>query len=359
MQTMSFLWIELFAKLSLLLQAGQACDVGYDFGPSVDAHTTELRTTLTWWTVEPATKANVYLSTAISTACNSGYFGSQFHSDGLGNSSQSLLFSMWDNPHHVGLQNHSEFPFQVLPAGGNCWRNALDASGKSTGVQCGQPWPKKPNASLNVSLHLGVPYEFKLAMTAQNTSGALWEVSFFDPVSNATISVGKIFFVDVPLNLSTTCRSLGRSVDPPTQGLSSYSFLEYFEAPFDFTTFATWSNITAFEPSGTPHPAPGVSTDCCGHTYGTHPTGDFYDFSQHCVPPACDVLELNMMCGPYLKPPESLLKKDPSCREPTLPFRSTLCWGKGSPISLDECFDKRRRHFAQPHLKVSAVDTIV
>ena len=31
-------------------------------------------------------------------------------------------------------------------------------------------------------------------------------------------------------------------------GLSSYTFLEYFEAPFDFTTVATWSNLTAHSP---------------------------------------------------------------------------------------------------------------
>lgn len=352
MQPMFIFWRSPFAKVALLLQAGQACDVGYDFGASGDIHATELRTTLTWWTVEPANQAEVYLSTAISTACNSGYFGAQFHHDEHGNSWQSVLFSMWDNPHHVGLQNHSEFPFQAMPASGNCWRNALDSSGKSTGVQCGQPWPHDSNASVNVSLHFGVPYEFRLAVTAQNKSGALWEVSLFDPVGNIAVSVGKIFFVDVPLKLTTTCRSLGETVDPPTQGLSSYSFLEYFEAPFDFTTFASWSNMTAFEPNGVAHHVPGVTGDCCGHTYGKLPTGDFYDMSKHCGPPDCDTLELNLMCGPYLKPPESLLNKVPSCRQRSLPFRATSCWANGSPRSLHECF-------GQQYSKIGAVDTIV
>jgi hypothetical protein len=253
---------------------------------------------------------------------------------------------MWDNPHHVGLQNNSQFPFQSLPEEGNCWRNALDASGKSTGVQCGEPWPRNKSASVNVSLHFGVPYEFSMAMVAQNESGAVWEVSIFDPIGNSRISVGKMFFVDVPMGLPTTCRSLGRIVNPPTPGLSSYSFLEYFEAPFNYTTFATWSNMTAFEPSGAVHPVSGIVNDCCGHTYGKLPHGDFYDMSSHCVPPACDSLELNMKCGPYLKAPESLLKKIPSCREPR-PRVSTIrerCWQNGSPTSLDHCFGKSHMH---------------
>merc|ERR1712094_155487 len=101
-------------------------------------------------------------------------------------------------------------------------------------------WPQDANASVDINLLFGVPYEFKLAMVAQNSSGALWEVSVFDPVGNSSISVGKIFFVDVPLGLPTTCRALGKSQDPPTHGLGVYSFLEYWQAPFDYTTYATW-----------------------------------------------------------------------------------------------------------------------
>lgn len=238
-------WMRSLTLVAFTLWAARACDVSYDFGPYKDVLATELKVTLTWWTVEPVSKANVYLSTATGTACNSGYFGAQFHP-----TSQSVLFSMWDNPKHVGLQNHSAFKFQSLPAGGNCWRNALDASGKSTGVQCGQPWPHNATASHNVSFQLGAPYEFRLAMTMQNTSGAMWEVTMFDPVRQSTMSVGKIFFVDVPLGLPTTCRALSQSQQPPKQGLASYTFLEYYEAPFDYTTVATWSNFTAFAPDG-------------------------------------------------------------------------------------------------------------
>ena len=95
------------------MSVASACDVSYDFGASKAALATSLKVTLTWWTVEPQQKANVYLSTAIGTSCNSGYFGAQFHP-----ASQSVLFSMWDNPKHVGLQNNSQFPFQALPASG-------------------------------------------------------------------------------------------------------------------------------------------------------------------------------------------------------------------------------------------------
>ena len=76
---------------------------------------------------------------------------------------------------------------------------------------------------MNVTFQMGAPYEFTLAMRMQNASGALWEVSMRDPVLKTTISVGKIFFVDVPLGLPTTCRALGRSQAPPAPGLSSVS----------------------------------------------------------------------------------------------------------------------------------------
>jgi hypothetical protein len=186
------------------------------------------------------------------------------------------MFSMWDNPKHVGLQNNSDFNFRSLSAGGSCWRNALDATGKSTGVQCGQPWPRNKSASHNVCFERGAPYTFTLAMTMQNASGAMWEVSMHDPVVKKTLSVGKISFVDVPLGLPTTCRSLGQSQDPPTQGLSSYTLLEYFEAPFDYTTIATWSNFTAFSSKGAAVAKPDIVKGCCGKTYGT--TSDWWVF---------------------------------------------------------------------------------
>ena len=293
---------------ALLLMMSRACDVSYDFGEYKDVHATSLKVSLTWLTVEPQSKSNVYLSTATGTACNSGYFGAQFHP-----TSQSVLFSMWDNPHHVGLTNNSEFPFQSMPSGGNCWRNALDSSGKSTGVQCGQPWPRNKTASQNVSFVFGAPYEFTLAMTMQNASGAMWEVSMHDPVLKSTMSVGKIFFVDVPLGLPTSCRALGQSQNPPKQGLSSYTFLEYFSPPFDYTTIATWSNFTAFAPNGTGYKPPGVVKDCCGRTYGKPPTGGFLDTSRRCVPSECDELELMMTCGPYVQPSKSAVAANPGC----------------------------------------------
>jgi len=269
-----------------------------------------------------------------------GYFGAQFHPD-----SQSVLFSMWDNPQHVGVQNHSEFKFQSLPAAGNCWRNALDSSGKSTGVQCGQPWPQNASVSHNVSFQFGAPYKFRLAMTMQNASGALWEVTVLDPVVKSTLSVGKIFFVDVPLGLPTSCRTLGQSQSPPTPGLSSYTFLEYFEAPFDYTTMATWSNFTVFAWDGTQIRPPNIVQDCCGRTYGTPPSGGFLDTSRRCVPPECDELELTMMCGPYVKPSSSAVAANPSCLKPPsaaaeVRTRATTrsCWEGKVPSSLDECF---------------------
>jgi hypothetical protein len=92
----------------LLLGVGSstACDVSYDFGNVSSAKATEMEVTLTWWQVTDMTKAGVFMATATGTACNSGYFGAQFHKNGK----SSLLFSMWDAPKH---QNNSEFVFQV------------------------------------------------------------------------------------------------------------------------------------------------------------------------------------------------------------------------------------------------------
>lgn len=306
---------------------------------------TELGVTLTWWTVQPASKASVYLSTAIGTGCNSGYFGAQYHHDANGNSWQSLLFSMWDNPSHVGNTGRDDFPFQGMPAGENCWRNALDSSGKSTGVQCGQPWPNNPKASIKVELEIGVPYEFKMSMRMQNDSGAMWEVTFNDPVHDKLISVGKMFFADKPLGLPAgTCRAFGRSQNPPAVGLSSYTFLEYFAPPFDYTTVASWSDLKVTGPTGTAN-VPDIVQDCCGHTYGTPPTGGFYDTSRKCLPPECDSLELRMMCGPYVHPSKAAFAANPGCKTKMNETRAINglmqdCWEGSPPNSLDECFKK-------------------
>ena len=226
----------LLAGLSSALVHG--CDVSYDFGASRNATATSLSVTLTWWQVLPQpSQPNVYMSTATGTACNSGYFGAQFHSDG----STTLLFSMWDAaaPH----QNNTEFVYQSLPGSPHCHRNALDASGKSTGVQCS---PGLANET--VRLELGVPYVFTMAIVMTNSSGAMWEVTVRDSATDSVTSVGKIFFVDAPMGLpAPVCRTLGRSQDPPTTGLASYTFQEYFAQPRNFVTSATWSDMVAVD----------------------------------------------------------------------------------------------------------------
>jgi hypothetical protein len=192
--------------------------------------------------------------------------------------------------------------------------------------------------SVNISFHFGVPYEFTMAMTMQNASGALWEVTMHDPVHKHNISVGRIFFVDVPLGLPTTCRSLGKTLDPPTKGLSSYSFLEYFEAPFDYTTSASWTRMAAFGADGTEYKVKNIVQDCCGHTYAP---GSYYDTSRRCLPPECDGLELSFSCGPYVQPSLSAMEANPQCNKTisSKPQRSMKdCWKHGSPRSLDDCF---------------------
>lgn len=220
-----------------LIRNGVACDVSYDFGSQKNAIATQLQATLTWWQVTPMDRANVYLSTATGTACNSGYFGAQFHSDG----STTLLFSMWDSP--ANFSHNPEFVFQSLPGNSNCHRNALDSSGKSTGTQCA---PHLGGEKVN--LELGVPYVFTFGIVAQNASGAMWEVSMFDTKHESTISVGKIFFVDEPMGLPKTCRTLGYSQNPPTSGLASYTFMEYFAQPRDYLSAASWSDMKISAP---------------------------------------------------------------------------------------------------------------
>ena len=153
-----------------LLTLARGCDVSYDFGANASAKATSLSVSLTWWQVlaQPS-KPNVFLATATGTACNSGYFGAQVHGDG----SHSLLFSMWDAP--APHRNSSRFEFQGLPASPNCKRNALDASGKSTGVQC-KLATTTPGGGM-APFAMGVPYEFRFGMVAQNASGAEWEQS--------------------------------------------------------------------------------------------------------------------------------------------------------------------------------------
>jgi hypothetical protein len=191
----------------------------------------------------------------------------------------------------------------------------------------------------------GAPYDFRLAMTMQNASGALWEVTMFDPTDRTTMSVGKIFFVDAPLSLPKRCRALGQPQSPPAPGLSAHTFLEYFEAPFDFATIATWSNFTAFSPEqNKAYKVPNIVNDCCGRTYGKPPTGAFLHTSRRCLPPECDDLELTMMCGPFVKPTESMVAANLSCLKADRPQDASPtrgmhdCWRDEPPASLDECF---------------------
>lgn len=288
----------LFATLAL------GCDVSYDFGNSSDAVATSLSATLTWWQVLPQpSKPNVYMSTATGTSCNSGYFGAQFHGDG----STTLLFSMWDAPSY---QNNSEFVFQSLPGSPNCRRNALDASGKSTGVQCA---PGLANAT--VKLELGVPYVFTMQVVASNASGAMWEVSMRHGATQVVTSVGKIFFVDVPMGLpAATCRMLGRSQKPPTTGLASYTFQEYFEQPRYFLTSATWSDLVATNHlgDGATHRPAGIASECCDHGDWRH--GDKINGSSHtCLPPHCASPAIHFSMGPLLTIDEAVLRDNPTC----------------------------------------------
>lgn len=233
---------------TVLLGSSLACNVAYDFGDQEDVVATQMQVTLTWWQVTHRDKANVYLATATGTACNTGYFGAQFHSDGT----TTLLFSMWDAPE---FSPNSDFEFQSLPGSKYCHRNALDSSGKTTGTQCA---PGLGGDTVN--LELGVPYVFTLGIVSQNASGAMWEVTMFDTKLEHTQSVGKIFFVDEPMGLPKTCRTLGKSQKPPTSGLAAYTFMESITQPRDYLSSASWSDMKITSPKQTHHPSKGPSS---------------------------------------------------------------------------------------------------
>jgi len=317
----------------LLASNGLCCDVIYDFGDQDHVIATHMEATLTWWQIMPASMANVYLSTATGTACNSGYFGAQFHSDG----STTLLFSMWDSP---SFSPNPEFVFQSLPASPHCHRNALDATGKSTGTQCA---PDKAE----VSLELGVPYTFTFGIVAQNASGATWEVSMRDPKYDTNISVGRIFFVDMPMGLPVTCRTLGKSQNPPTSGLGAYTFMEYFAQPREYLSAASWSELVVRDgggPDGRVVARPqGIAGECCDH--GDFEHGDRINGSSStCLPPECDSPDIHFVMGPDLKIPSKILVENPTCLGPR-PMEprefgrniGSKCWSGRIPNSLDEC----------------------
>lgn len=323
--------LALLVPATLLLQGLLACDVSYDFGPHVDVIANRLEVTLTWWAATPANMTNVYLSTATGTGCNSGYFGAQFHSDGT----STLLFSMWDSPTFTNSSSfYNRFRFQSLPASGNCKRNALDSSGKSTGVQCSPD--RAPGKS--ESFKLGVPYTFRLAMVEQNASGALWAVDVSNPSSNIVVSIGRIFFVDAPAGLPAgICRSLGKSQHPPVSGLSSYTFMEYFSEPRVFLSMATWGGMQAFASNGTSFPAGNIGANCCDHDQEHNET------STVCLPPQCDTVQLTFAGGPLVPVSQATRAANPSCfSSPKLQGKSMReCWRGHIPSSLSECFGQR------------------
>lgn len=309
------------------------CDVSYKFpANSAGVQLTKMEVTLTWWTVTPSQKANVYLSTATGTGCNSGYFGAQFHSDGT----QLVLFSMWDAPSY---KNSTEWEAQGIPASPNCRRNPLDSTGKSTGVQCAIPAPPGTNGTgtNNVSFSFGVPYTFEFGIIDQNASGALWEVSVFDPSHKNSISVGKMFLVDAPMGLpADKCRGLGTAQAPPTLGPSAYTFMEYYESPTDFVSSATWANMKTTGPQGAVFHASDIVSECCYHDKSHNET------SLKCVPPECDALELRLEAGPLMPVRKSAILANPTCFQPKpLGYRRPAlqdCWRGGPPLSLDQCF---------------------
>jgi hypothetical protein len=320
--------------LLALLATAAACDVNYIFPENSTGVTlTKMEVTLTWWTIQPVSKANVYLSNAAGTGCNSGYFGAQFHSDGT----QMLLFSMWDAPKY---NKSSEWTSQGVPASPNCRRNALDATGKSTGVQCAIPHPTNTSGPNNITLEFGIPYRFALGMVEQNESGALWEVTMWDPARKLSISVGKMFFVDAPMGLDPSkCRGLGKSQIPPVLGPAAYTFMEYYAQPWDYVSAATWSDMVTSGPDGAVFRAEDIASDCCFHDVTHNET------SLKCVPPECDRLELRFEGGPFLPVRHSALQANPTCFHPKpVGFKRPLledCWQGGAPSSLDECFGRQ------------------
>eukprot|EP01063_Lacrimia_lanifica_P024779 TRINITY_DN32621_c0_g1_i1.p1 TRINITY_DN32621_c0_g1~~TRINITY_DN32621_c0_g1_i1.p1 ORF type:complete len:400 (+),score=124.12 TRINITY_DN32621_c0_g1_i1:50-1249(+) len=301
------------AALVMLLwcaSAARACDVFYDFGEyTAGTLATRMDVTLTMWQITPRSMAAVYLSTATGTGCNPGYFGAIFNPN-----KTSLLFSMWDTPApHV---NSTDFEFQGLPASATCKRNALDTTGKTIGVQCGLELPDVGDFAL------GVPYTFTIMMTAQNASGALWEASMHDPVNERTWEIGAMFFVDAPMGLpADQCRSLGHNQNPPSRGLGSYTFMEYFAAPRRYLTVATWSDMTATSPDGRHQYRPvGTGGECCGHS-DPDMGGPENETSMTCQPPQCDSPAITFTCGPHVEIPLSVQEANPTCLKTPPPHR--------------------------------------
>ena len=134
--------------------------------------------------------------------------------------------------------------------------------------------------------------------------------------TGAVTSVGKIFFVDAPMGLpAATCRTLGRSQKPPTTGLASYTFQEYFAQPRNFLTSATWSDMVATDHlrgGGADHRPAGIAAECCDHGDWRH--GDKVNGSSAtCLPPHCASPAIHFSMGPHLTIDENVLRDNPTC----------------------------------------------
>eukprot|EP00966_Prymnesium_polylepis_P332959 7388433-Prymnesium_polylepis.1 len=85
---------------------------------------------------------------------------------------------------------------------------------------------------------------------------------------------------------AATCRTFGKSQNPPTSGLASYTFQEYFAQPRNFLTSATWSDMMATNSKdGAQHRPVGIVSECCDHGDWRH--GDKVNGSSStCLPPS-------------------------------------------------------------------------
>lgn len=192
-----------------------------------------------------------------------------------------------------------------------------------------------------IHLQFGVPYTFVLEVTMTNSSGAMWSVTMHDPSTSPTtpaIEVGKIFFVDEPMGLpKDKCRALGKSQNPPTVGLSSYTFQEYFAQPRNFLTAGTWSDLKAFPPPTAANPSPepirpvGIVKECCDH--GDYKHGDTINGSSAtCLPPNCASPAIHFTMGPHLLIPSEVLDANPGCLGPSSPSAVVLPPRRGRTI---------------------------
>lgn len=163
-------------------------------------------------------------------------------------------------------------------------------------------------------------YTFTLQVVRQNASGAVWECAVFDAKNDRSISIGKIFFVDTPVGLDPqVCQGSGRSNNPPTSGLGSYTFMEYFEQPRNYTSAATWSDFVATGPGGLSVRPNGIVAECCDRGDRVHGDDRLNGSSTTCLPPQCESPWILFTMGPYLQMPEAVMEQNPGCFPPPPP----------------------------------------